>query len=446
MYDEKRYINDGVVQTTNILDNEIFCLDVKYVNKTDLTYVFVDKHKKDNGDAKLEFVIGKNGRVKSFTNNNFDILRILRYSLNIENGLKDDDYGLSDPLFFAMLVSWIDIKKLIIPDYFPNGVLSVKDYFDINNPTKEDFLKFLELDVSVQEKLIVVPVTVKDHFSTLFIDPKEQKLLYLFDSGLLYTKRNSIEEEEQRINIEKILFNDSSENANKLSDNDLLITKLDCTINPNAREFIFGENLAKDIICLNNYCLQDDYSCGYWTIAACEIGSSEEYNDVEKIKKDCDDGIFQVKLAKRVLEITDDIKKGAKQNIILINPEIQSSNVDEYNIYKKADKTVFIKNIKTENIIGVDLKLLEEQITSKGYILTKQGEQFVIDSIGTPSLTQLFQCPESPENTSTQQPENEAVPGLSTSISQLQPNIKDNAREQLSKKQNKQETTGASLK
>ena len=345
MYNEKRRIDNDNVEIINILDTKTFHLDVKQQNETDLVYSFIDKNDRNKS---LEFVINQSGRISNLTNKSFDISHILHYSINIEDESGEEDYGLSDPLLFAILVSRIDTKKLIIPH---KNILTEEDYFDANNPTKEDFLGFLELGVNVQEKLIIVPITVKDHFSTLFIDSKKHEL-YLFDSGLSYTMYDSIEDEEQRTEVEKVLISGSLEDIGELSEKEILLTGLKYTTNPNAREFVFGKNLAKDIICLNNYCLQDDYSCGYWTIAACEIGSS--YEDTEQIKTDCEDGIFQIKLAKRVLEITDDIRKGVEQKIILINPGEQPSNVSEYSTYKKTgEKTVFIKNIEAEDVIGV---------------------------------------------------------------------------------------------
>lgn len=263
--------------------------------------------------------------------------------------LQEEDRGFNEPTFFCCFVlnNINKIHNIKIPEYEPDGFMS-NDYFEKTQPTKEDFLKFLGLENS-QDGFIVTPVTVKDHYSTLFIDLKNNKMLCLFDSGLGHSEEKEVLNTEEIEEYEEILqFTD-----------------------PIASEYVFGKNLAKDIICLNNYCLQDEQSCGYWTIAACKLGTSEEYNDIDKIIKDCNNGIFQIKLAKKVLEITDDIVKGNKQNIILINPTNDHSfNKNEYTEYKKDNDTVFIRNINSKNIIGVDLDLLKQQMKEKRFTET----------------------------------------------------------------------------
>ena len=259
-------------------------------------------------------------------------------------------------------------------NYFCNGYLSA-DYFDAIEPNKQDFLEFLNLQDKT-EGMAIVLVTVKDHYSTLFVDLKDKKMLCLFDSGLLHTTSEQIDEC-QRTKIDKILASSSFEEIEKLTEEEIELTEIIQVDNPQAREYVFGKNLAKDIICLNDYCLQDEQSCGYWTIAACELGASEEYGTLDRIQEDCESGIFQIKLAKMVLEITDDIIKGKKQNIILINPSTASFNKQDYIEYTKDSYTIFIKNIETSTVISVDLNLLQQQMLSKGFIKCQQKADII---------------------------------------------------------------------
>lgn len=261
-----------------------------------LDFVIYNSEKEKISKLKINIT---NGNIVSFWSiNNDTICNFIFKSCLLEN-----DIGMIDQFLYTCLATKFisNSGMLKLPDYFPNGYSEFNDdYFDSKKPTKQTFLRFLDIRDELQNGLIVVPVTVKDHFSTLFIDLKTDKMLCLFDSGLGHSEEKHLEDEISESEGEEILQ----------------------FTNPIAAEFVFGENLAKDIMCLNNYCLQDEQSCGYWTIAACELGTSAEYGDIDAIIRDCEDGIFQIKLAQRVLEITDDIVKGMKQNIILINPNL----------------------------------------------------------------------------------------------------------------------------
>ena len=332
---------EKTVKNLTILNHKVngFEIIIKISNKY-LCYTLLDNAKTQL--SKLEIDI-ESSKILSFNCTNTNI-----YKHILVNSLAEEDKGLNDQFLYTCLaIKFKDKKEILrLPHYFLNGYSEyAPDYFDSIKPSKEVFLEFLGLK-NLQDGLIVVPVTVKDHFSTLFIDLKNDKML-LFDSGLGHC------EEKMELNTEEI-------------EEDEEILKLK---NPVASKYVFGKNLAKDIICLNNYCLQDEQSCGYWTIVACELGASEEYNDIDKIIKDCNNGIFQIKLAKRVLEITDDIVNGNKQDIILINPAIDYSfNKNEYTEYKKDNNIIFIKNIDSKNIIGVDLDLLKEQMKEKRFV------------------------------------------------------------------------------
>ena len=299
---------------------------------------------------------------------------LLKYCLNQE------DTGLTDAFILAcLLLNKKETENIYFrfPDYFNNKYIynNNDNYFDTIKPNKQQFLEFLNLQDKT-EGMAIVPVTVKDHYSTLFIDLKDKKMLCLFDSGLPHTDGKGIEE--KRRLCDKLYEElDEAEEIEKIEEvqNKIRLNKIQFIVDPCASKYVFGENLAKDIICLNDYCLQDEQSCGYWTIAACELGASKEYGTLDRIQEDCESGIFQIKLAKMVLEITDDIKKGWKQNIILINPEINSFNKNDYIEYQKDKYTIFIKdNIKVDEVIGVDLNLLKQQMSSKGFIEQKQAD------------------------------------------------------------------------
>lgn len=315
---------------------------------------------------------------------------LLKYSLNQE------DTGLTDAFILScLLLNKKETENIYFrfPDYLNCKYVSknTDDYFDAIEPNKQQFLEFLNLQDKT-EGMAIVPVTVKYHYSTLFIDLKDKKMLCLFDSGLLHTTSEQIGEC-QRTKIDKILASSSLEEIEKLTKEEIKLTEIIQVDNPQAREYVFGKNLAKDIRCLNDYCLQDEQSCGYWTVAACELGASEEYGTLDRIQEDCESGIFQIKLAKMVLEITDDIKKGGKQNIILINPSTASFNKQDYIEYTKDSYTIFIKNIETSTVIGVDLNLLQRQMLSKGFIKCQQKadiiQQQAISSNLTDSIVEL---------------------------------------------------------
>lgn len=267
------------------------------------------------------------------------------------NCLGDEkDIGLNDAFLYGCIAYLFKDNhniKYRLPCYYPDTGFDIgydeneeeiKDYFDKQNRSIDEFIKYLDFE-GEDAGLAIVPTNIKGHYATLFIDLSNKQMLYLFDSGLVYCSGEQIITGCEQNNYEILAMKEPV----------------------NICEDIFGNEIGRQMICLNNYCLQTDESCGYWAICSCLLAG--EINDFEQIKRECKSGIFQIKLAKKVFDMTDVIIEESLKDAMLIKDHKDEEIGGNYNYFALNGHHIYIqKDIKSET---VDFGLLQQFIKYK---------------------------------------------------------------------------------
>ncbi len=198
-------------------------------------------------------------------------------------------------------------------------------------------------------------------------------------------------------------------------------------------------------------------SCAIWTICAyLELSKFKNLSNalvLTPTNLDCQ-AVFTETVFKNIgkmVSYLSDYQKDSKvhefDNFILAEANAEIN-------YKIPEKPMFINKTVFEKLLDMSKNIEEQSKKLKPKVMiandvsalssTKTQQELIQTSLREQE-TQLFQCPESPENTSTQQPENEAVPGLSALIDQLPQGFIDSVKKQQSKLRDKQKTIQGNL-
>lgn len=355
----------------------------------------------------LKISVNKNGNAidikKLFLFMNYtleDALKIALFNalknadLNSNDIYKKEDIGMDDNEFYIALelINQINKQKnkniiLKLFNYYPNGVLN-ENYFSIKKDLKyKQFLLDIGLkELSIKNKIIILPLSIYYHFSLLLIYNGN---MHVIDFGLYYVVddysqilrkelndldneittfinsnnydsitiwniidkygsidkikpelKNMIKEDDKREKFIELIenyykkFNES---------NDVFILK----DNPRLDIRLFNDDLSKNIKVLNLYSIQGKQSCSYLCLAAFKLITNKEYNfnDLIELFKDAKFQIMSLKILFE--EFLQD-----KQKIFIINENIEKN---DYNIYMKEKNKIGIKKC-ISNILIINPK------------------------------------------------------------------------------------------
>ena len=366
--------------------------------------------------------------LKEFTLlNNYTIkngLSLLLYKLLTNNNSTiDEDIGLKDKDLFMGLeiirrINENTNKNIILKlfDFFPNSSFG-EDYFSIKEPNLLQFLNDMEIDdIIYKNKIIIIPLTIFDHYSLLLIYNKNAfiidfGLVHIIDNKILSLKQKSDEYDKAITNfiknknynahqseIWKIIDNyKDNDNMKELlkniikneEDQNKFFELIDAYIsvyaelknvrilkyNPRIDLDIFiNENLEENITVLNVFCIQGSQGCGYFCLAAFKYITSKEFN-FEDILNLFNDATFQINVLKTLCdELLNDERK-----IFIINEKMSKN---EYTIYHKNNSQIGIrksfKELRFKNIdnnyLSIKIEYLLDLITIHNMLIEKGYE------------------------------------------------------------------------
>ena len=387
------------------------------VNGKDKSLLLYDKTK-DNKKLVIEIQTEKIGYIinlkKFILMNNYTIkngLNLLLYNL-LTGGdtTEDEDIGLKDKdLFMGLeIIRKINENKnkhiiLKLFDFFPMSSFG-EDYFSIQKPNLLQFLNDIAIDDMIyKNKIIIIPLTVCDHFSLLLIYNKnvfilDFGLVHIIDNKTLLLKQKSDEYENSITNfINNKNYNyDQSEIIWKIIDNyndndiDNMKEKLKNIIKNEEDQILFfdlinayipayaklknakilrdnpridldifkNKNLEENIKVLNLFGIQGSQGCGYFCLAAFKYITSKEFS-FEDIMNLFNDTTFQINVLKT---LCDDLFNDERK-IFTINEKVPKN---EYNIYHKNNNQIgirkSIKELRFKNIDNIYLSIKSEYL------------------------------------------------------------------------------------
>ena len=262
----------------------------------------------------------------------------------------------------------------------------------------------MNIGLNDESKLIIIPVTLANHFSLLLIDKEK---IYLIDYELYHcmnvrminnAENMNIKLKEinsllkQKYNIEEEFFftlfeNELSEEREKefkdllkgrygydeeilnlieeclslkkqiMSSNISYIPKNEAIGNIS---FFYNQNLCKQMIILNIFSIQGTQTCSYFVLATLKYIMENNLN-IQKIAKLYDNGIAQIKIIKIIIE--DFFRK--KQNIFIINEDIDDKRNNIY--YNEENKTT----------IGIKKNITKIQIECRKNMKELENEEII---------------------------------------------------------------------
>ena len=278
-------------------------------------------------------------------------LNLLLYNLLTNNNTTtNEDIGLKDKDLFMGLeiirrINENTNKNIILKlfDFFPNSSFG-EDYFSIKEPNLLQFLNDMEIDdIIYKNKIIIIPLTIFDHYSLLLIYNKNAfiidfGLVHIIDNKILSLKQKSDEYDKAITNfiknknynahqseIWKIIDNyKDNDNMKELlksiikneEDQNKFFELIDAYIpvyaelknakilrdNPRIALDIFkNKNLEENIKVLNLFGIQGSQGCGYFCLAAFKYITSKEFS-FEDIMNLFNDTTFQINVLKTLCD------------------------------------------------------------------------------------------------------------------------------------------------
>ena len=381
-------------------------------------------------DVKFSIFVDKFGKILKYDfklnkEESIELIKTLIQRFLSNNGSSSQDpnnckeIGIDNEEFFCLIwliyYSYCNNNNIVLNLFNFDVNKFSKNFFEMNKPNIKILKNTLGIDEFHKDNLVIQPINLFDHYSLMLFSNNE---IYLIDFGLTHCSDNLKNENAKKannyynellamldkknlshkffeiFNIEKEGSSDQKKIEEKLKEivgfedkelstqlikyfdaeksikNTNILDEKSCQCFP---DIFYNDELCKKIQILNNFSIQGEQTCGYFTAAAFQYILMNNLN-IKKIIDENKDGIFQMIVCKIVLDLfTDD-----NQKIVLINEKIDDDN---YDIYDNKKNMIAIKKKFKINIKGrsekkliplgndeiIDIKTIKKMLEIKGY-------------------------------------------------------------------------------